>query len=70
MNHLVLDKIKSHKIGKTPIVLLPLPLWEDIEDRLEELEMLRSVTLREKIAKARLEKRRYPAAHVKKLLGL
>lgn len=66
---LLLDEIKTQKIGKAPVVVLPLNVWKDIEERLEDLEMAQSVFLKEKIIKARSEKKVYSSAQVKKSLG-
>jgi hypothetical protein len=52
----LLEKSKIQKIGKTPVVVLPLKIWREIENRLEDAEMSASVFLRKKIAKARSEK--------------
>lgn len=38
MNNAVLEKIKTQKIGKAPVVVLPLKLWQEIENQLEDLE--------------------------------
>ena len=46
---------KVTKLGKTPVVVLPLSQWKKIEDMLEDLEMLRSENFKRSIAKARAE---------------
>lgn len=66
----ILEKIKPQKIGKTPVVVLPFKIWQDIEDRLEELAMIHSKTLRRKIAKVRVEKKLYSSSQVKEMLGI
>lgn len=66
----LLNKIKTQKIGKTPVVVLPLNVWQWIEDSLEDLEIMKSKILRKKIAKARSEKKLYSSLQVKKLLGI
>ena len=38
MDSAVLEKIKTQKIGKIPVVVLPLKVWKKIEDKLEDLE--------------------------------
>ena len=38
MNSVVLEKIKTQKIGKVSVVVLPLKVWKEIEDKLEDLE--------------------------------
>lgn len=70
MNTILLEKIKPQKIGKTPVIILPLKTWQKIEDRFEELEMINSESLRKKITKARSEKKLYSSSQAKKLLAL
>lgn len=65
----IIKKARQGVIGHLPVVVLPLKAWQEIEDRLEDVEMLHSVSFRKKIAKARAEKRLYSLAQVKKLLG-
>lgn len=65
----ILEKVSSVKIGKSPVVVLPMNVWREIEEKLEELSMLNAVGLRKKIAKARLEKKTYSLAQVKKILA-
>ena len=60
-------KIKTNKIGKLPVVVLPLSDYEKIK---EDLAMSQSKNLRKKIAAARKEKKVYSALEVKKILGL
>ncbi len=62
--------VKITKIGKAPVVLLPLTQWKKIEDMLEDYEMMRSENFRRSIAKARKEKKLYSPAQVRKILGL
>ena len=57
------------RLGKLPVVVLPLKIWEEIEDSLEDLQIARSRFLKKKIARACLEKKLYPASQVKKLIG-
>jgi hypothetical protein len=45
------------KIGKEPVVVLPIKKWREIEDALEDLEMYTSAKLRKDIAAARKEKK-------------
>ena len=68
--HQLLEKTRKGKIGDRPVVVLPLALWREVEQQLEDLEMLQSVELPKRIAKARKEKKLYSAAAVKKLLRL
>lgn len=65
-----LKQIKSQKIGKAPVVVLPIRVWQAIENQLEELEMMQSQSLRKDISKARREKKIYYAAQAKKMLGI
>ncbi|MFQ6120591.1 MAG: hypothetical protein ACE5KE_12010 [Methanosarcinales archaeon] len=43
---------------KEGVVILPLKKWKEIEDKLEDLEMMRSKKLAKEIAKARAEVKR------------
>jgi len=61
---------KIIKIGQKPVVVLSLEDWEDLKDKLEELEILSSQFLRNKVKKARSEKKIYTSAQVKKMLKL
>jgi hypothetical protein len=70
MNTTTLVNIQYQKIGKEPVVIVPLKQWEDLEDRLEDFEMSSSLTFRKKIAKARAEKKRYTSDEAKKMLGI
>jgi len=66
----ILTQIQHQKIGKEPVVIIPLKQWEDLEDRLEDFEMQTSMPFRKKIAKARSEKKRYSSEEAKKMLGI
>jgi hypothetical protein len=48
------------KIGKEPVVVLPIQKWREIENAREDLEMYSSENLRRSIAKAREEKKTIP----------
>ena len=65
-----LRKIRTQKIGKTPVIVLPLNDWMEIENKLEDLEIMQSVLLRKKIIKARAEKKIYSLSQVKKMLKI
>ena len=52
------------------MVVLPLDVWHQVEDELENLEMMRSAAFRKKIAKARSESKTYSSREVKKMLSL
>ena len=56
--------------GKEPVVVLTLKHWENIQDRLEDLEMSASSLLRKKIATARREKKSFTPKEVKRALGI
>lgn len=58
------------QLNKQPLVILPLIEWERIQDQLEDLQMSLSKTLRVKVAKARLEKKSYTPAEIRKRLRL
>lgn len=49
----VIGKSQTLKIGKEPVVLVPLKLWRKIEDCLEDQEALASEAFRRRIRKAR-----------------
>lgn len=66
----LLEKSHNTKISSEPMVIFPLKVWKVVEERLEDLEMMESKTLRKKIAKARAEKKRYSLEQVKKTLKL
>lgn len=49
----LLQHVKITTLGKTPMVVLPMALWSNIEDRLEDLEILHSKRLKGDIAQSR-----------------
>ena len=49
----ILDKTNTIRIGKEPVVLVPLKLWRQVEDYLEDQEALASKRFVRKIAKGR-----------------
>jgi hypothetical protein len=63
-------KAEIKKIGKKTMVVLPIKIWRDIEDYIEDIEMERSKTLAKKIQHARAEKKTYSLEEVRKNLGL
>lgn len=63
------NKIEQ-KIGKQPVVVLPLKIWREIEEKLEDMAMERSKILKRKIIRARAQKKLYSAAEVKNLLKI
>lgn len=69
----LLEKMKKtevKKMGKAQVVVLPLKVWREIEDHLEDWEMSQSRQLAAKIKNARSQKKLYSAAEVKKLLAI
>lgn len=47
--------IQRTKIGKEPVVVVPVKEWQEIEDSLEDLAMYTSGKLRKDIQKSRVE---------------
>lgn len=69
----LLSRIRNasvQKIGRSPVVVLPLKIWQEVEEYLEELEIEQCRLLPRKISVARREKKSYSAARTKKLAGL
>lgn len=66
----LLNTTIEQKIGRNPVVILPLKTWREIENLLEEIEMAHSTNFIKKIAKARTQKKFYSSKDVKKLLGV
>ncbi|MEK7192367.1 MAG: hypothetical protein AAB646_02545 [Patescibacteria group bacterium] len=66
----LLEQSKVQKIGKKPVVVLPLSIWKEIEDRLEDVQANESKSFKKKIAKARMEKKFYSSSQVKELLRI
>jgi len=67
----LIEKVKKagvQKIGKLPVVVLPLKVWEEIEDHLEDAQIESSLFLKKKIAKARLEKKLFSVSQVKTMV--
>lgn len=61
---------KFIKIGERPVVIIPIEVWENIKEKLEDLEILKSKFLRDKIRKARAEKKLYSSTEVKRILKI
>ncbi len=61
---------KFTKIGNKPVVIIPIEVWESIKDQLEDLEILKSKFLKNKIKKARAEKKLYSSKDVKRILKI
>lgn len=66
----LLEKGKIQKIGKEPVVVVPLKDWRNIETLLEEFEMTTSSSFKKKIARARSERKLYSSDRVKRILGI
>jgi hypothetical protein len=65
-----IKNMSGTKIGRNPVVVLPLKVWREIEDCLEDMEIEQSRRLERKISAARRAKKSYSAAQVKKFAGL
>jgi len=65
--------VTKTKIGRVPVVVLPMKEWKMIEESLEDLEMYKSKALRKSIAKARSEVKNgkvFDIEEVEKKLGV
>ena len=49
----ILEKSNTIRIGKEPVVLVPLKLWRQLEEQLEDQEALASKRFIRRIAKGR-----------------
>lgn len=49
----IIEKTKTIKVGKKPVVIVPLELWSEFEDYLEDREALASRGFLGRIARAR-----------------
>lgn len=61
--------VKKTKIGREPVVVLPLKQWERIADALEDLEALSSQNFRKSIVRARKEAASGHVVGLEELLG-
>ena len=66
----MVKKPTLHKIGKTPMVLVPLALWHELEELIEDKEMEQSETLQKRVLLSRRSKKLYSLQEVKEKLGL
>ena len=57
MGTAVLKKLAQRKIGKLPVVIVPLDQWREVEAKLEDYEMMRSEKFRKSIAESRNQAR-------------
>lgn len=55
--HAITKQMTRHHIGTKPVVVIPLSIWQDIEEKLEEWEIAHTTKLSKQIAKARAEVR-------------
>lgn len=51
----LLDESKTIRVGKEPMVLIPLKMWQKMEDFLEDQEALASKNFLRRIRKARTD---------------
>ena len=66
----LLQKKSVTKIGKIPVVVIPLHIWNEMEEIVEDWEMMTSKTLQKRIAASSKSKKLYSSTAVKKILGL
>jgi hypothetical protein len=60
----------SKKIGKKSVVVLPIAVWREIEDFLEDLEMSQSRKFAATIKKARSQKNFISREEIKEIFGI
>ena len=65
----LLQKKSIAKIGRVPVVVLPLHVWNEMEEIVEDWEMIHSKTLQKRLAASKKSKKLYSSAEVKKILG-
>jgi hypothetical protein len=63
-------KAEIKKIGKKSMVVLPLKIWQEIEEYIEDVEAAQSKHLAKRIKQARSEKKSYSLEEIKKYLKL
>ena len=63
------EKVAIKKIGKESMAVLPLKIWREIEEYIEDIEMSRSKTLAREIKKARTTQKTYSLEEIKKELN-
>ncbi len=70
----LMKKAQIFKLGKSPVVVLPVRTWDKMRMKFEEmkeyLEMYNSASYRKSIARARKSKKLYTPEEVYKKLGL
>jgi hypothetical protein len=62
------NKYTIQKIGKEPVVILPMRDWERIQRQLEDFAMSTSPSFTKKLTIARASKKFFSATEAKKLL--
>lgn len=65
-----LRESKPQKIGKSPVVVIPLAVWKELEEKLEDFDMLRSKKLVREIARVRREKKLYSSFQAKEIFAV
>lgn len=70
----LLKKARPQKLGKTPVVVLPVPNWETMRERMEFLEEFYQMSVSKKykrdIATARASKQKISSRDLYSKLGL
>jgi hypothetical protein len=66
----MLTNVITTKIGKNPVVIIPLDQWPFVERALEDYEMYNSKSFKKQIAKSRASKKWYSSSEARKMLGL
>ena len=70
----LMKKAQIFKLGKSPVVVLPVSAWENIRERFSQLEeyyqMSTSKKYKQDIARARASKKGVPSKDLYKKLGL
>lgn len=70
----LMKKAQTFKIGKSPVVVLPVSVWETIRERVSQLEeyyqMSTSKKYRQDISRARASKKEVSSKNLYKKLGL
>ncbi|MBI3459176.1 hypothetical protein HY061_02870 [Candidatus Azambacteria bacterium] len=74
INSTLLKKVQVFKMGKNPVVVLPMNVWDTLTEQFDTLEeyykMSTSVKYKKDIARARVSKKWISAKDVYKKLGL
>ena len=62
--------VKMQNISKMPVVVLPLSMWEELQNRLEDFEMANSDFLEKRLLRRRLGKVIFSFSKLKDDCGL